>query len=282
MSRHATERWYDVAGYKGAYQVSNRGRVRALARIDALGHRRSMRVHRPHGGPSGRLFVSLCKQGVPRCHCVSTLLARAYGVSNPRQCGYVIHLNHDNRDFRRRNLRWATLAEQRIHDGHKVNCRYYGVTCHGNRAGVLRWVAVFRVDHRRRNLGHFETPEAAAYAYDREVKRLRLDRPLNGVGRPKATPHRLPSLPGEIWRRFPGAERTHRISNKGRVRTLAHLTMQGQRVLPKLRKITVAANGFRSVVVRRRRYGIASTMARVFPGIVSANRGKTTERSWRR
>ncbi len=259
------ELWYDVAGYEGQYQVSDFGRVLALARIDAGGHQRSARVHRPHGGASGRLFVSLCKEGVSTCHCVSALLARAYGIPNPRNEHYVIHLNGDYGDFRRANLAWATLAEQRIHDGHKVHCRYYGVTCHGNRRGVLRWVASFRWNYRRHTLGHFRTPEEAAFAYDREIKRLRLNRPLNGVARPAAPRASLPSSPGEIWRGFPGAERAYQISNKGRVRTLAHLTKRGQRVLPRLRKITVAANGYRSVVVRRRRFGIASVMQQVFP-----------------
>jgi len=93
------ELWYDVAGYEGQYQVSDFGRVLALARIDAGGHQRSARVHRPHGGASGRLFVSLCKEGVSTCHCVSALLARAYGIPNPRNDRYVIHLNGDYGTF---------------------------------------------------------------------------------------------------------------------------------------------------------------------------------------
>ena len=261
------ERWYDIREYLGIYQVSTFGRVRALNRIDALGHRRSMRVLRKELKPNGRAFYNLCKRGVAVSHCSSVLLATAYGIPNPRACRYVIHLNHDNRDFRRRNLAWATLAEQRMHDGHKVNCRYYGVTCDSANTGVLKWVAATRVNYRRLEFGCFASPEEAAYAYDREIRRLGLRRPLNGVKRPKAFRPVVASLPGEIWRGFPQSPKTHQISNMGRVRTQSYVTANGHRVLPKLRKVTVDANGVRSVVIGGRRYGIASAMAQVFPGV---------------
>jgi len=261
------ERWYDVKGYEGTYQASSLGRVRALARIDAAGNRRSLKVLRLHRMQNGRLFLNLCKDGIATGHCVSVLLAAAYGIPNRRRCGYVIHLNHDNGDFRRRNLAWATLAEQRMHDGHKVNCRYYGVTCNAKRTGVLRWVAVLRLNYQRHDLGQFATPQEAAYAYDREVKRLSLERPLNQVKRPKNSRPEVPSLLGEIWRALPHARDTHQISNFGRVRTMAYVTTHGRRVLPRLRKIQTDVNGCRTVLVRGRRFAIVSMMKRVFPGL---------------
>lgn len=268
-SSQRRERWYDIAEYLGVYQISTFGRVRALARIDALGNRRSMRVLRQKLRPNGRVYFNLCKRGVATSHCVSVLLAAAYGIANPRRCSYVIHLNHENRDFRRCNLAWATLAEQRMHDGHKVNCRYYGVTCDSKHTGVLKWVASIRLNYRRQDFGSFASPEEAAYAYDRGVRHLGLDRPLNGVRRPKAFRPVVRSLPGETWRGFPHSPLTHQISNKGRVRTLSHVTAHGHRVLPRLRKVTIDANGCRSVVIHGRRYGIASATALAFPGVAN-------------
>lgn len=264
MGHPQHERWYDIPGYEKQYQVSTRGRVRALARVDAGGHHRSMKVLRPNARPSGRRFFTIYRRGVPASVCVSVLIAGAYRIRNSHRCGYIIHRNRDNADFRRSNLAWATLAEQRMHDGHKVNCPYYGVTCHGNRGGVFRWTAALRVNYRRRDLGFFATPEEAAYTYDCEVRRLGINRPLNGLRRPRAWKPELRSLPGEVWRPFPGAERTHRISNKGRVRTVAYLTARGQRVTPKLRRITVDANGCRTILVRGRRYGLTTALARSF------------------
>lgn len=266
MTLSRKERWYDVPGYQHRYQVSTRGNVRALARIDDGGLPRSARQRRCKEVTNGRRYVNLCKRGVARMHCVAALLAPAYGIPNPRGCKYVIHRNRDNRDFRRRNLAWATLAEQRLHDGHKFSCAYYGVTHVKKRpGGRLRWVAFVRIEGRRRELGYFATPEEAAYAYDREVKRLRLARPLNNLRRPATPTFEIPSLPGEIWRPFPGAEATYRISNKGRVRTVAHRARNGHRVLPRLRKIYMQPKGGRSVLLKTRRFGIAKAMALAFP-----------------
>jgi len=258
------EHWLDIPGYEGRYQISTGGQVRSLARLDGAGHRRTSRILVPAVRSSGRHYYGLCTRGKAKAHCASALMAQAYGIPNPARRGYAIHRNSDTADFRRRNLAWATLAEQRIQDGHKVSSRYLGVSRTHRGQGVFKWVAVLTLARKRHELGYFATPEEAAYAYDREVRRRRLTRPLNGVARPKTRLPRITSLPGEVWRPFPGATRTHQLSNKGRVRTLAHHTAQGQRVLPRLRRITVDQNGFRSVAIRGKRYGIATAMAQTF------------------
>lgn len=263
--RSHKEHWYDIPDYRGQYQVSNRGRVRGLARIDASGHRRSQKILRASAPRNGRRYVAPCRDGTVRLFCVSVLMAQAYRIPNPRRCQYVIHRNHDNSDFRRGNLAWATLAELRMHDGLRFSCPYYGVTCNQHRGKVLRWTAFFRVEDKRHDLGFFATPEEAAYAYDVAISRMRLKRPLNGVPRPRAyRPPRIESLPGEVWRPFPGAERRHAISNKGRVRTLPYVASNGCRILPRLRRIQVDKNGCRTVIIRQRRYGIKTLLDRVF------------------
>lgn len=263
--RSHKERWYDIPDYRGQYQVSNRGRVRGLARIDASGHRRSMKIFRASARRNGRRYLPLCRDGTVRPFCVSVLMAQAYGIPNPRRCRYVMHRNHDNSDFRRGNLAWATLAELRMHDGLRFSCPYYGVTCNQHRGKVLRWTAFFRIEDKRHDLGFFATPEEAAYAYDAAVRHMRLKRPLNGLARPRPyRPERIESLPGEIWRPFPYAERHHVISNKGRVRTLSYVASSGRRILPRLRRIQVDKNGCRTVNIRQKRYGIKTVLARVF------------------
>lgn len=267
MTRRSNrERWYDIPDYRGLYQVSNRGRVGGLPRFDARGVPRAARVLRCRPRPNGRRYVILCKNGVVCGYCVSVLMARTYGIPNPRRRRYVVHRNHDNSDFRRSNLAWATLAELRLHDGLKYLCPYYGVTCNSRRGGPLRWMAFFRAGKKRFDFGLFATPEEAAYAYDMAVKRMGLKRPLNGLPMPKAWQPRIESLPGEIWRPFPAAPRTHMISNLGRVRTVAYIAPNGNRVTPKLRKVTVSANGCRTIAIRQQRYAIRTMLAKAFRG----------------
>lgn len=267
MIARESERWMDLPGYEDLYQVSTQGRVRRLARVDELGHRWPATLRRIAIRPNGRRYVNLCKKGAVETASVSVLAARVYRIPNPRNRAFVIHRNSDNADFRRENLRWVTLPELRMHDGRKV-CPYYGVSRLARKPGskgVLRWVAAIRIDRRRRNLGYFANPEEAAYAYDREVRRLRLRRPLNNLRKPKPYTATIEALPGEVWRPFPKQEVTHMISNKGRVRTLAYRTARGNRVLPRLRKITVDRNGCRTIVIEGRRYGLTTILTQVFP-----------------
>ena len=271
------ERWYDIPGYEGAYQVSSRGRVRSLPRIDAAGSSRAGKLLSPICGPRHRpyrRYFSLFKKGKSAVYPVSALIARAYGLPNPQGHRFVIHRNGDFGDLSRRNLQWATLSEVRLHEG-RARTPYYGVTLSG-RSGTYRWVAQVTVDGRPRVWRLFATPEEAAYAHDQEVKRLGLDRPLNNIPKPEAYRHvEIASLPGEVWRPFPGADETHVISSIGRVRTLAYVTSTGNRVSPMLRKITVDRNGCHTILIRGKRYGIKKVIAEVF-GDAAAERPPST------
>ena len=77
------ERWRDVVGYSGYYEVSNLGRVRSLDRV----------VRHPRGGPKklkgrilrlrpgsqyGYLVVNLWKKGIQRTIYVHQLVTRAW------------------------------------------------------------------------------------------------------------------------------------------------------------------------------------------------------------
>lgn len=259
-------RWLDIPGYEHRYQISTHGQVRSVARLDDNGHRLRTRVLIPAVQSSGRRYYGLSKHGRVTVHCASALMALAFGIPNPERRGYAIHRNGELGDFRRSNLCWATLAELRLHDGRKVSSRYHGVSRTHPGHGLLKWQALVVIARERHVLGYFATPEEAAYAYDREVRRRGLKRPLNGVARPKPFVLEIASLAGEVWRPFPGATKTHRISNKGRVRTLLHRASNGQRVMPRLRKITVDRYGYRSVVIRGKRFGMERMLERVFRG----------------
>lgn len=263
-----TERWCDIPGFEEIYRVSTRGRVRSLPRIDASGNRRRGTVLRPLGGGGHRQrrYYKLCRNGKSTMYCASVLMALAQGIPNPRRCGYVVHVDGDYDNFQRSNLRWVTLAEQRLHDARKADTPYYGVIRNKrSAAGAYRWILQLRHGKRRLIWRCYATPEEAAYAWNQEVRRRGLKRPLNDVRRPRAfKPTEVKSLPGEIWRPFPGTRGTHMISSRGRVRTLAFVSSHGQRISPRLRRISVNASGYASVLIRGRRYGIRKVLARAF------------------
>ena len=78
-----TERWRDVKGYKGFYQVSDQGRVRSLGRITScyLGGPRRLKskILRPAlRGESKYLSVHLWKRGIKRTQLVHRLVLEAF------------------------------------------------------------------------------------------------------------------------------------------------------------------------------------------------------------
>lgn len=101
------ERWVDIRGFEGSYQVSDMGRVRSLTRTLSIGRRVSGKLL---GGRvarnGGRRQVNLPTDGIPSWRYVSRLVAEAF-VPNPRGLRSVRHKNGDQLDDRAENLEWC-------------------------------------------------------------------------------------------------------------------------------------------------------------------------------
>lgn len=85
---------------------------------------------------------------------------------------YVDHRNGNGLDNQRSNLRQAThgqnMANKRIYRNNTSG--FKGVT---RNTGTGRpWRAAIKADGRRRHLGYYDTPEAAALAYDAAAREL--------------------------------------------------------------------------------------------------------------
>lgn len=109
------------------------------------------------GGQSGKLYVHRLDDDKR-----SILLHReVIGVTDPKIL--VDHENSNGLDCRRGNLRAATRTQNSMNRGRQANntSGYKGVS----RAGS-KWGAYLKIDGRTRQIGRFDTPEAAAYAYD--------------------------------------------------------------------------------------------------------------------
>jgi NUMOD4 motif./HNH endonuclease. len=108
------EKWKDIIGYEGYYQVSDAGNVRSLDRKivkkngdvqHRCGKSKPLRKNK-----DGYLFVKLSRDGIDRLHRVHTLVASAF-LNRPSKNHEVNHKDFDRTNNHFENLEWVTHAE---------------------------------------------------------------------------------------------------------------------------------------------------------------------------
>lgn len=99
------EIWKDIEEYKGAYQVSNLGQVKALERIDNSGHLRKEMVLKQNDS-RGYKTVILYKNGKPKSFQVHRLVAIAF-IPNPNNLPQVNHKDENPGNNIVENLEWC-------------------------------------------------------------------------------------------------------------------------------------------------------------------------------
>lgn len=102
-----SERWADVLGYGGLYQVSDQGRVRQGKGI----HSRMLKQTKTD---VGYLVVSLAEDGIFKRKYVHRLVADAFMPDHAMGLE-VNHINGDKTDNRLVNLEWVTHKENQQH-----------------------------------------------------------------------------------------------------------------------------------------------------------------------
>lgn len=119
------ERWKDIEGYEGFYQVSNNLRIKSIQRManHAKGGKRKVkeRILKMPINSAGYQIVSLSKNNVATEIHVHRLIACAF-IPNPNNYPVVRHLNDIRTDNRIENLAWGTHADNAM-DGYKNGVR---------------------------------------------------------------------------------------------------------------------------------------------------------------
>lgn len=105
------EIWRDVEGFEGLYQVSNKGRVKSLARY----HVRGDRIMNFSKDKDGYLRVSLRKNDICKTKRLHILVAEAF-IPNPNGHDIVHHKDHNKHNNYTYNLEWISKEKHdRLH-----------------------------------------------------------------------------------------------------------------------------------------------------------------------
>ena len=112
-SQKQKEKWKDISGYEGYYQVSNRGRIRSL---DRLVHYRDGRKANYEGKlvainprPNGYLKANLYKNHTMKNVSVHRLVAEAF-IPNPEGRPEINHKDEVKTNNDVSNLEWCTSS----------------------------------------------------------------------------------------------------------------------------------------------------------------------------
>ena len=107
------EKWKDIEGYEGLYEVSNMGRVKSLLPYPT--------IKEPFDNGRGYLSVQLYKEGKKSNFLIHQLVGKAFlkGYKSTDEDGemriYINHKNKDTKDNRYFNLEWVSMEENFLH-----------------------------------------------------------------------------------------------------------------------------------------------------------------------
>lgn len=161
------EVWKDITGYEGIYQVSNAGKVKALARTikaKSNSERTTSEVEiQPDVNYNGYLSVRLVKNGVRMRHRVHLLVWDAFGTKKRNGKSIVVdHIDNNKTNCHISNLQLLTgrdnIIKGKQKEGHLTG------TC---RVGNI-WYSRIRIGNIRKYLGSFPSALEAHTAYLKE------------------------------------------------------------------------------------------------------------------
>ena len=106
-----SEIWKAVKNYEGFYEVSNKGRVRSVERLDARGQHRKSKVISIKNIRSTKQ-VTLCRDGKRKNFLVKKLVADAF-LERPQANEKLIHVDGNPENNCVDNLKWQKKAQRK-------------------------------------------------------------------------------------------------------------------------------------------------------------------------
>jgi hypothetical protein len=110
------EKWKDIEGYEGLYQVNWNGEIKALSKVVEIGNggkryqpEKIMKVTR-RGVGRDYLCIVLYKDKKPKMHSVHRLVATAF-IQNVNNHPLVMHMDDNPSNNSVSNLKWGTHSQ---------------------------------------------------------------------------------------------------------------------------------------------------------------------------
>ena len=110
------EKWKDIEGYEGLYQVNQNGEIKALSKVIEIGngakryHPEKLMKTTRRGVDRDYLCVVLYKDKKPKMYSLHRLVAAAF-IDNVNNHPLVMHMDDNPSNNSVSNLKWGTYSE---------------------------------------------------------------------------------------------------------------------------------------------------------------------------